>query len=143
MQIHNNQYRTQEEARTALVQVGSILSGLARASDRIMLPNPGSETINLSAEIFQAITTRSPLSIYTPVCPDWSRDSQGRYDFKSLGTGASFIAQKFLTESTEILGLLREYDIPYSGLLVFADWGTETEISARDTYGEALESDQV
>ncbi|MBI4137176.1 hypothetical protein HY469_03885 [Candidatus Roizmanbacteria bacterium] len=143
MQIHNNQYRIQDEARTALTQAGNVLIGLARASDRIMLPNPGPETINLSAEIFRAITTRTPLSMYTPVCPDWSRDSQGRYDFKSLGTGASFIAQKFLTESREVLALLKENGIPYSGLLVFADWGTETELSAKDTYGETLDTDQV
>lgn len=103
-----------KRGRFAIGQLGGILLELSRSSDRIIMPEAG---------------------------PEMNED--GIYDFKSLGFGPSYIAQKFLQEAPAFLSMLEQYQIPYKGKMVFADWGMETEITARDTYGRLLPQNEI
>lgn len=136
-------YMTSKKSKEALRTVGAFFSDLSAASRNIIVPDNEDELACLTAYILKARLNREPLNIYTPFCPDWSRDSSGRYDFKSLGGGESFIAQKFFKVAPEILSAFVKNDIPYKGVLIFADWGVETEIDAKDTYGRALSQEDV
>lgn len=133
----------QPEMRDALRVAGQVLVDMADITDSIILPDFGNETHSLIAQIVTARTTGMPIDIFSPVCPDWSRDTSGRYDFKSLGGDASFIARKVFQEAPPILGILKKHNISYKGTLVLANYGSETEIDARDTYGRKLNPEDI
>jgi hypothetical protein len=132
-----------QEIKKTLEVLGGFLLDIARLKDRIVLPSSGEELESLAQQVIEADITRRPISIFTPFCPDWSRDQQGRYDFKSLGGETSYIAEKFFRESQPLLRIFQKHDIPFQGLLIFANWGLETEITAQDTYGRKLTEEDV
>lgn len=136
-------FRAGARGREALARVGGFLGDLAVISDRVILPGPGPEMVVLASRAYMAALKGEVMKLYTPICPDWSRDAKGQFDFKSLGSEASFIGQKFIAEVPALLRLLAKHQIAYEGVLVFADWGLETEITARGSYGEELAADEV
>lgn len=138
-----DQYHVDEQSREALARVGGLLCDMARFSTRAILPNKGPEMLSFATQAYVAADGGEPVELFTPVCPDWSRDHLGRYDFKSLGSGPSGIAEKFFQEGKELLKAFRQNRVSYHGTFVFADWGSETEITAKDTYGDILPADEV
>jgi hypothetical protein len=133
-----NSYMIDTKTKEIFNRVGSVLAGFSGIKNTVILPETEDELTCLVSQIFKASKSGDPINIVTPVCPDWSRDSQGRYDFKSLGGGESFIANKFFVNAPEILSVLHTNEVPYRGLILLADWGLETEIDATDTYGQKL-----
>lgn len=129
--------------KEALKDVGGFLLDVARLKSSISLPANGEELQSLATQVMESCITGEPISLFTPFCPDWSRDSKGRYDFKSLGGGVSYIAEKFFSEGNPLLSAFAKNKIPYRGELIFADWGLETEIDARDTYGRKLTQEDI
>lgn len=122
---------------------GELLLALVELPETIVLPNSPQELSSLIAQAMIAKARKVNLPIYTPVCPDWSRDDQGRYDFKSLGDGMSFISQKFFNYVPPLLEIFARFGVPYEGHLLFADYGFETEIVAKDSYGAQLSQDEI
>lgn len=129
--------------KEALRDTGRFLLDVARLKSSIILPANGEELQSLTMRVIESSITGEPISLLTPFCPDWSRDSEGRYDFKSLGGEISYIAQKFFKEGKPLLATFTKNKIPYRGELIFADWGLETEIDARDTYGRKLRQEDI
>lgn len=116
-------------------EVGKFFIDLTKIPDSIILPESPEELSSLVYQIYEAKLKGVPVPLYTPICPDWSKDDQGRYDFKSLGDGESEIALKFFEYSKPLLKLFTHFGIPYEGYLLFADFGLETEIVVNDSYG--------
>ncbi len=143
VKTRRDQYQVDEQSRDALARVGGLLCDMARFSTRVILPDQGQAMISFATQAYQAARGGKPVELYTPVCPDWSKDALGRYDFKSLGSGPSGIAEKFFYEGREILKAFHKNRVPYRGIFIFADWGSETEITAKDTYGDVLSADEV
>ena len=131
------------EVRKALQSLGKFLLDIADLKDRIILPGNGDELQSLARQVLEAYLTHEPIPLFTPFCPDWGRDSSGRYDFQSLGGDVSFIAKKFFRESAPLLSAFARNKVPYTGVLIFANWGLETEIDARDTYGRKLTQEDI
>ena len=129
--------------REALKDVGGFLLDVVGLKSSIVLPANGEELQSLAMQVMETSITGEPIPLFTPFCPDWSRDSRGRYDFKSLGGEVSHIAQKFFVEGKPLLSAFAKNRIPYRGELIFADWGLETEIDARDTYGRKLSQEDI
>lgn len=136
-------YMVDQKARETLVRVSRFLADLTKISDKIILPETENEMSCLLTMVVNAITTGEPITLVTPICPDWSRDEEGKYDFKSLGGGESYIGRKFLTYGREMLAVFAKYRIPFKGVLQFADWGLETEINAKDTFGRKLSPEDI
>lgn len=136
-------YMVDKKAREIFTKVGHVFADLASLRNTIILPETEEEMVRLASLVAGAVKTGESITFFTPVCPDWSRDSQGRYNFKSLGGGDSFIASKFFVNSPGILGVFEKNGVPYRGVLLFADWGLETEIDAKDTYGQKLSPEDV
>ncbi len=136
-------YMVDKKARETLVRVSRFLADLTKISDKIILPETENEMSCLLTMVVDAITTGKPITLVTPICPDWSRNEEGQYDFKSLGGGESYIGKKFLTYGGEMLTVFAKYQIPFKGFLQFADWGLETEINAKDTYGRKLSPEDI
>lgn len=132
-----------DETKEGFRSLGKFFADLAKISDNFMLPETNEELVCLVRNIVKAKVTGDPITLYTPLCPDWSMDEAGRYDFKSLGGRESFIAKKFFTYSPEFLEVLAKNKIPYEGVLIFADWGMETEIMDNNTYGVKLAQDDI
>jgi len=131
------------EVHEALRVVGSLLFDLSKLKSRMILPSTGDEMHSFVTQATLAYMTKEPIPLYTPCCPDWSQDSQGRYDFKSLGRETSLIAKKFLTYAPEFLAIFARYNIPYQGTLIAANWGYETELKVHDMDGKVLESEEI
>lgn len=131
------------EARSALQTLGVFLLDISKLKSTVVRPNNGDELQSLAEQVLLACISKKPISLFTPFCPDWSRDSQGRYDLKSLGGGISFIGEKFFSEVPAFLRIFARHNVPYIGTLVFADWGLETEIDAKDTYGRKLSAKDI
>lgn len=131
------------EARKALQVLGRFLLDIAILKDRIILPGNGDELQSLASQVLQAYLAKEPIPLFTPFCPDWGRNASGQYDFKSLGGDVSFIADKFFKESPPLLSAFVRHGIPYTGVLIFANWGLETKIDARDTYGRKLAQEDI
>ena len=129
--------------KEALKNVGGFLLDIARLKSSIILPANGEELQLLTTQAMESSITGEPIPLFTPFCPDWSRDSKGRYDFKSLGGAISYIAEKFFAEGKPLLSAFAKNKIPYRGELIFANWGLETEIDARDTYGRKLSQQDI
>jgi hypothetical protein len=129
--------------KEALRNTGGFLLDIARLKSSIIIPANGEELQSLATQVMKSHITGEPIPLFTPFCPDWSRDSKGRYDFRSLGGEISYIAQKFFLEGRSLLSAFANNNVPYRGELIFADWGLETEIDARDTYGEKLSQDDI
>lgn len=129
--------------KEALKETGDFLLDIARLKSSIILPANGEELQSLATQVMESSITGEQIPLFTPFCPDWSRDSKSRYDFKSLGGGVSYIAQKFLSEGKPLLSAFVKNNVPYKGELIFADWGLETEIDARDTYGKKLNQEDI
>ncbi len=136
-------YMMDEGGRVLLRKMGSFLSDLARITDKFVFPENAEEIGRLMTITAQAVTVKKPVNLYTPVCPDWSRNAQGVYDFKGLGGGESFIAKKYFAGIPEFLSVFEKHGIPYQGILLFADYGLETEIDARDSYGRKLSEGDI
>jgi len=136
-------YMVDQKARELITRISRFLADLSKISDNLILPETEDEMSCLLAMVVDAITTGRPLTLVTPICPDWSRDSEGKYDFKSLSGGESYIGNKFLTYGVEMLAVFAKHKIPYKGVLQFADWGLETEINAKDTYGRKLSAEDI
>jgi hypothetical protein len=126
-----------------LREVGSFLVELTKISKTVIPPESPEELNSLVAQVFEVKTREVTIPLYTPICPDWSRDNQGRYDFRALGDGVSFIAEKFSQEAPPLLGLFARFGIPYEGDLLLADFGLETEVVAKDTYGVRLSQEEI
>lgn len=141
--LKGNQVSVRVDAREALRAVARVLQDIAEIKQAIILPELGEELNICMAHIASAYMTRKPIQLFTPFCPDWSRDAKGRYDFKSLGGDASFIARKVFSDAPALLHIFQKNKIPYEGVLVFANWGTETEIQAKDTYGQVLSREDI
>lgn len=124
-------------------KVGSTLLGLSDLRSMLIMPSGAPEITTLASQLYLAQLTGNAIPIFTPVCPDWSRDEQGRYDFKSLGFGVSHIVKKLIEEGKSAIGCLADHRIPYEGVIIFADWGMETEIDTTDSYGERVSPDEV
>lgn len=136
-------YMVDKKAREVFKKVGNVLSDLAKINDTIILPESEEEMSCLVSIVAKTLKTGEPMTFYTPVCPDWSRDKEGQYDFKSLGGGESYIANKFFVYSPEFLEIFQRNGVLYRGIILFADWGLEAEIDAKDTYGQKLSPDDV
>ncbi|OGE04601.1 hypothetical protein A3B51_00185 [Candidatus Curtissbacteria bacterium RIFCSPLOWO2_01_FULL_41_18] len=132
-----------EKTRKTFDTVGRFLIDLIEIDHNIIFPETEDEMTCLLAMVTRAIATGKPITLCTPICPDWSRDEKGRYDFKSLGGSESFIANKFFNYGQELLSLFAKHKIPFQGVILFANWGLETEIDAKDTYGRKLLPDDV
>ncbi len=134
-----------EKAREMLGKIGQVLADMSklRSQSTLILPETREELGCLVSVIGRALITGKPMTLYTPLCPDWSRDENGRYDFKSLGGGESAIAKKVLKYSPDFLRILAKHSVPYRGLLIFADWGMETELNAKDQFGSKLSLEDV
>lgn len=141
--VSTPRFNLEGQSRLTLKRVGEVLMDLAGISEKIILPAPGPEILQFAIQTYEAVFTGKPMKIYTPACPDWSRDNQGVYDFKSLETGPSYIVEKLVNEAPAILGIFAKHEIPCEGVVVFADWGMETEITAKDTYGRQLAQDEM
>ncbi len=136
-------YMVDQTARQNLKDLGQFLLDLTEIRDTIIFPETEPEMSCLMSMVLKAKTTGKPITLCTPICPDWSQDSMGRYDFKSLGGKESFIGKKFFAHSTQMLEVFSKHKIPFQGVILFADWGLETEIDAKDTYGQKLSSEDV
>ncbi len=136
-------YVVSEDTRKILCEFGKIFADLAKISGNFILPETNDELICLATNILRAKRTGEPITLYTPLCPDWSMDSEGRYDFKSLSGSESFIAKKFFRYSPELLRVFVSHGVPYKGILIFADWGMETEIMDKNTYGTTLTQEDI
>lgn len=136
-------YMIDQKTRETLTRVSRLLADLSKIKDTLILPQTENEMSCLLTMVVDAITTDEPITIVTPICPAWSRDSDETYDFKSLGGDESFIAAKFFTYGKGMIAVLAKHQIPYRGILLFADWGLETEINAKDTYGRKLSQEDV
>lgn len=136
-------YMVNEDGRTLLAKMGSFLSDLAQITGRFMMPEETEEMGRLLVITAQAVTSQKPVTLYTPVCPDWSRNSQGVYDFNGLGGGESFIAKKYFANISELLSVFEKHEIPYQGMMLFADYGLETEIDVKDSYGQKLSLEDI
>lgn len=126
-----------------LKNVGSTLVGLSDIRSVLIMPSGAPEITALAIQLYLAQLTGNAVPLFTPVCPDWSRDERGRYDFKSLDSGSSQIARKLIEEGKSVIGCLADHRIPYEGMIIFADWGMETEIDTTDSYGERVSPDEV
>lgn len=124
-------------------EVGGLLLDLFRMKPNIVMPASGDELQNFVKNVLIASVTRKPVQFYTPCCPDWSQDKDGRYDYQALNGGPSFIAEKSLREAPGVLSAFQAHKIPYEGNLVIADWGLENEIEAFDHDGRRLSQDEV
>lgn len=131
------------QTRETFQTIGSFLIEMSKLKNKIILPSGREELSSFVAQAMSARTSGVPIPLFTPFCPDWSQDGEGRYDFKSLGGGVSRIAQKVFEETPPFLSALKRHGIPYVGILIFANWGLETEIQAKDTYGAALSDQDV
>lgn len=138
-----NLYMLDENTKEIFNKVGAVLSDFAKIKDTVVLPESEDELSCLVSMLAKSIKTGEVITLVTPVCPDWSRDKEGRYDFKSLGGGDSFIANKFFVNSPEILSALKRSEVPFKGVILFADWGLETEIDAKDTFGQKLSPEDI
>lgn len=136
-------YMVNEEGRVFLEKMGRFLADLTQISGKFILPEQADEVARLLIITSQAVTDNKPVTLYTPVCPDWSRNKEGIYDFNGLGGGESFIAKKYFTNIPELLSIFEKYNIPYQGTLLFADYGLETEIEAKDSYGRKLSQTDI
>lgn len=136
-------YMIDQKARELFGTAGRILADLANLKDTFILPETEDELSCLVSMVGRALKTGEPITFVTPVCPDWSRDNQGRYDFKSLGGGDSFIANKFFANAPEFLEVFQKNGVSFKGVILFADWGLETEIDAKGTYGQKLSPEDV
>lgn len=136
-------YMIDERTRDLFEKVGRILADLSRVKDTVILPESEEELTCLIVMLGRALKTGEPITFFTPVCPDWSRDGQGRYDFQSLGGGESFIANKFFVNAPQILEVFDRQSVPFRGVILFADWGLETEIDAKNTYGQKLSPEDI
>lgn len=136
-------FMVDQKGKETMQKVGKILADLSNIKDTVLMPETEDEISCLLTMLVDAITTGRPLTLITPICPDWSRDEMGRYDFKSLGGNESFIAKKMFAHGREILKVLVKHNVPFKGILLFADWGLETEINAKDTYGQKLSAEDV
>jgi hypothetical protein len=131
-----------DKARESFSMLSEFLADLTVISDNLILPD-GEELACLVTNVLRARHSGEPIHFYTPLCPDWSMDAQGRYDFKSLGGKESFIAKKFFKYSPELLAIFQKHEIPYKGTLIFADWGMETDLMDKNTYGTKLAQDDI
>lgn len=136
-------YMIDQKTREVFAKTGHLLADLAKVSDNFVLPETEEEMGCLLAIVAKTIRTGEPVTFYTPICPDWSRDKEGRYDFKSLEGGESFIANKFFVNAPKFLKIFAKHGVPFRGIILFADWGLETEIDAKDTYGQELSPEDV
>lgn len=136
-------YMMTVKAKEIFTQLGLFLANLGRISNDFILPQTNEEIVALAKNFVRVKTTGEPMNLYTPLCPDWSMDSTGRYNFRSLGGGVSFIAKKFFKYAPKLLRILTEHKIPYQGLLIFADWGIETELDGQNTYGKKLTEENI
>ncbi len=136
-------YMLDQNTRERMGRLGNFLADVTKISDQVILPQTDEELACLGLHTIEAMASNRPLTISTPVCPDWSRDFEGRYDFKSLGDGESFIAKKLFAGIPELLNIFNKHGIPYKGFVIFADWGLETEIDAKGTFGEKLSADEI
>lgn len=127
-----------QNGREILGKLALIFADLAKISDVFTLPQSNEEIVAMGANFAEALSTGKTINLYTPLCPDWSMDSSGRYTFRSLSGGESFIAKKFFRHAPALLRVLAKHKIAYRGLLIFADWGIETEIDDKNTYGRKL-----
>lgn len=132
-----------KETAEAISNVGGLLLDLAAMKPDIVLPASGGEIQNFVVNAIQASVSGDPLQLYIPCCPDWSQDNNGRYDYRSLNGGPSFIAEKFFQESPSVLAALNKHNVPYRGTVVIADWGLENDIEAYDRNGERLTRNAV
>lgn len=139
----STQIALRAEAHEALRVVGSLLFDLSKLKSKIILPSTGDEMHSFVAQAAVAYITQEPIPLFTPCCPDWSQDLQGRYDFKFLGGEASLIAKKFLAYAPEFLVIFAKHNIPYQGTLIAANWGYETELKVRGMDGRMLTSEQI
>ena len=126
-----------------LKKVGSTLLGLSDLQSILIMPSGAPEITALASQLYLAQITGDAIPVFTPACPDWSRDERGRYDFKSLGSDPSHTAKKLIEEGKSVIGCLYDNGIPYEGVIIFADWGMETEIDTTDSYGEQVSPDEV
>lgn len=136
-------YAMTVKTKEMFAQLGLFLTDLDRISNDFILPQTNEEMVALAENFARAKTTGKPMNLYTPLCPDWSMDNTGRYDFRSLGGSVSFIAKKFFRYAPKLLRILTEHKIPYQGLLIFADWGMETELDEKNTYGKKLTQENI
>lgn len=136
-------YMVNKKAKEMLQKISGFLSDLSKMPTTILLPESEDEMNCFLTMTARAITTGKPITLSTPFCPDWSRDSEGKYDFKSLGGGESFIAAKFFANAPAILSAFDNNGIPFVGRLRFADWGLETEIDTKGTYGQKLSQEDI
>lgn len=137
------EYMVDQKAKELFSRVGNVLVDLSKLRDTIVLPETEDELACLVPLIGKSLKTGEPITFVTPVCPDWSKDSEGHYDFKSLGGGESFIANKFFVNSPEFLEVFHRHQVPFRGVILFADWGLETEIDANDTFGQKLSPEDI
>lgn len=136
-------FMVNQDGREMLGNLALIFADLAKISDVFTLPQSNEEIAALAANFVKALSTGEPINLYTPLCPDWSMDSSGRYTFRSLSGGESFIAKKFFRRVPALLRVLAKHKIAYQGLLIFADWGIETEIDDKNTYGRKLTQEDI
>lgn len=136
-------YMFDDEARGAFASLGNLFADLTKISDNYIFPETNEELAHFVLSVVRAKKSGDPVTLYTPLCPNWSMDKQGRYDFKSLGGEESFISKKFFQFAPEFLEVLVKNGIPYSGVLIFADWGMETEIMDKNTYGTSLAQSDI
>lgn len=136
-------YMVDQKTKDIFSKVGNLLADLAKISETVLLPETEDEMGCLLGMAARAIKTGKPITFYTPICPDWSRDEDGKYDFESLGGGESFIANKFFVNAPAILRVFHKHSVPFCGIILFADWGLETEINAKGTYGQELSAEDV
>lgn len=136
-------YMFSEESRKNFEMLGYLFADLAKSSDNFVFPETNEEVACLAKRVLYAKSTGEPMTFYTPLCPDWSMDDQGRYNFESLGGRESFIAKKYFRYSPELLKVFKKHEIPYRGELIFADWGMETEIMDKNTFGVKLSQEDI
>lgn len=136
-------YMVDEKTREIFDKVGRFLRDLKEIDTCIIFPETEAEMACFLAILTRALATGQPITLCTPICPDWSRDKEGRYNFKSLGGGESFIANKFFDYGKDMLNIFAKHKIPFQGIVLFADWGLETEIDAKDTYGQKLSTEDI
>lgn len=136
-------YMLNKDNRAIMRNLGLVLGDLSEFSSNFTLPESEEELARLLVIVERAVATQQPINIYTSFCPDWSRNSRGEYDFKRLGCSESYIAKKYFANITPLFRLLAQHHVPYSGVLLFADWGLETEITTQDTYGTELSSEDI
>lgn len=141
--IGSQSYHLEKLSREALAKLGEFLVDCTKITHSVILPSAGPEMTSFCSQVYMGILSGEEIDSFTPVCPDWSMDSSGQYDFRSLGDEASYIARKFFDESEDLFSQFNRRGIAYRPTLVFADWGMETEMTAKDTYGAVLPQEEV